>query len=122
MDEPHWLQSYLQTRSRDALSRLVEHYIHLVYGAALRQVRDQHLAEDITQSVFAILVQKAGGLRPDTVLSAWLLTVTRYVALNALKRESRNKRRELEAARMNSHVANPPSLNRDELVGAVDEA
>jgi RNA polymerase sigma factor (sigma-70 family) len=122
MAEGDLLRSYLQTRDREALSRIVDRYIGMVYAAALRQVGDTHLAEDVTQSVFAILVKKADGLGEQTVLSAWLLVVTRYVAINARRRESRNKRRELEVARMKSESAQSPPVEHQEVLGAVDEA
>ena len=43
-------------------------------------MRDRHLAEDVTQAVFIVLSQKAGKIRPGTVLSNWLFVTTRYAA------------------------------------------
>ncbi|HMD55349.1 MAG TPA: sigma factor [Phycisphaerae bacterium] len=67
----------MRKRSQDAFRELVDRHLKLVYAAALRQVRDPGLAEDIAQGVFLVLAQKAPLLcRRGTVLSAWLLTVT----------------------------------------------
>src|SRR5690242_15403162 len=72
------------TQDREALGELARRYVGLVYSAALRQVNgDAHLAEDITQAVFIVLVRKASSMREETVLPAWLFTVTRHAVANA---------------------------------------
>src|SRR2546423_12182029 len=78
----------------DALPPLVARYVNLVYSTALRQVRDPHLAEDITQDVFVIFSRKAARLRAGTVLPNWLFCTTRYLAANALKIRKRRQRHE----------------------------
>ena len=72
----------------------------MVYSAALRQVKDRHLAEDVTQCVFLALARKAGGLRRGRSLAAWLLVTTRYLALDALDARARRMHHEREAAAM----------------------
>lgn len=52
------LQAWRDQRDRDAMDQLIRRHIHFVYGAARRQVSDPHLAEDVTQAVFMLLMQK----------------------------------------------------------------
>jgi DNA-directed RNA polymerase specialized sigma24 family protein len=63
----------------------------------MRQERDRHLAEEVTQAVFLALSQRARALQSETVLADWLTVVTRCAALNALKAESRRKQYERRA-------------------------
>jgi RNA polymerase sigma factor (sigma-70 family) len=97
MNDFELLGEYAGRASEDAFTLLVNRYADLVYSAALRQAGDARDAEEITQAVFLILARKAGGMRPDTVLSGWLLRTTRFVALNARRREINRKQLEREA-------------------------
>ena len=107
MDDWRHLRRFVEEGSQEAFSCLASAYVDLVYSAALRQVRDKHLAEDVTQSVFVVLARKAGRLRPGASLAAWLLVTTRYLALDALDAKATRERHEREAAAM-AKTETPP--------------
>lgn len=72
-------------------------HLGLVYGVALRLVRDRAIAEEVTQSVFVELGQKAHKLGDGTILPAWLHEVARRKAIDAYRREQRRLQRESSA-------------------------
>src|SRR5438132_11085493 len=100
MDETPLLRQYAKGGSPEAFRTLVDRYVDLVYSAARRQVRDAHLAEDVTQAVFIVLAEKAGSIPDNRPLSAWLLKTTSYTAANARRLRSRRQGHERKAAEM----------------------
>jgi RNA polymerase sigma factor (sigma-70 family) len=60
-------------------------------------MRDNDLAEEVTQIVFIILARKAATFRPQVYLPGWLLKTTRFTALNVLKMRARRIKHEREA-------------------------
>jgi hypothetical protein len=99
-DDLDLLRDYAAHGSDDAFRTLLNRYVGLVYAAALRQVQNPHLAEEITQAVFLVLARKAGALRSGTVLAGWLFRTTRFLAARAIRDQQRRQRHEEEAARM----------------------
>jgi RNA polymerase sigma factor (sigma-70 family) len=63
-------------------------------------VRDSHLAEEVAQSVFTTLAQKADSIHPTQVLSGWLYNTTRHLAMHAVRTEQRRREREQTAYAM----------------------
>jgi RNA polymerase sigma factor (sigma-70 family) len=96
-DDLALLREYARNNSEKAFAALVSRHINLVYSVALRQVRDPHLAEEITQAVFIILARKADSLGDKTILSGWLCRTARYASANALTIQRRRQNREQEA-------------------------
>lgn len=96
-DDIALLREYTNNQSEQAFETVVARHVNLVYSAALRQVRDPYLAEEITQVVFILLARKAQSLSGKVVVSGWLYRTVNYVAADARKAEVRRARREQEA-------------------------
>jgi RNA polymerase sigma factor (sigma-70 family) len=96
-DDLQLVREYAARQSEPAFATLVGRYVNLVYSTALRQVRDPHQAEEISQAVFIILARKAGTLGPGTILPSWLHRTAGYAAADALKAGRRRTQRETEA-------------------------
>lgn len=97
-DDIALVRDYAANQSERAFETLVSRHINLVYSAAVRQARDPHLAEDITQAVFVILARKAGKLGPDTILPSWLHRTTVFVSADVLRAQRSRTQREQKAS------------------------
>jgi RNA polymerase sigma factor (sigma-70 family) len=98
IDDAELLRRYAESRSESDFAELVQRHVNLVYSAALRQVNgDAHLAQDVTQLVFADLARKAWTLASRPVLAGWLFTSTRFAAAKLVRGERRRQLREQEA-------------------------
>jgi RNA polymerase sigma factor (sigma-70 family) len=103
MTDHELIEAWRRQKSDEAFAELVNRYLNLVYTAALRQVRDTHLAQDVAQAVFLVLARKAASLDSKTVLAGWFFRTTRFIASRAVRGEARRHRHEQEAATMNAH-------------------
>ena len=72
MSDLELLSQYVRTGSQEAFAQIVRLYVDMVYSAARRQLRDAHLAEDVTQKVFVLLARKAPSLKREVLLGGWL--------------------------------------------------
>jgi RNA polymerase sigma factor (sigma-70 family) len=96
-DDLTLLREFAASCSEAAFATLVHRHVNVVYSVALRQVRDPHLAEEITQAVFIILAHKADALGDQTILPGWLCRTARFVSARALRTQRRRQQREQEA-------------------------
>ncbi|MEO6568418.1 MAG: sigma-70 family RNA polymerase sigma factor [Opitutaceae bacterium] len=108
VEDAELLRRYAREKSEPAFAELVQRHLNLVYAAALRRVGgDTHLAEDITQQVFTALARNAATLGHHPVLSGWLYTATRNLAVQLVRSEHRRQAREQEAQTMNELTSAP---------------
>jgi RNA polymerase sigma factor (sigma-70 family) len=94
IDDLELVRQYARGKSEEAFATLVNRHVNLVYSVAFRQVRDVHLAEEITQTAFIILARKAGSLGPKTIVPGWLCRTARYASVKALTMRRRRQQRE----------------------------
>src|SRR5580693_6896820 len=96
-DDMQLVSDYIVGHSEHAFETLISRHINLVYSAAVRQVRDPDMAQEVTQAVFILLARKAGTLGADTILPSWLHRAANFAAADALKIQRRRAQREQEA-------------------------
>ncbi len=120
MNDQELLHQFVRERHEGAFRELVKRHIDMVYSAARRQVRNAASAEDVTQTVFATLATHASKVRAE-ILAGWLLTTTRYAALNTLRAQGRRQRHEREAA-MNHREDQPANPQWNDISSLLDEA
>jgi RNA polymerase sigma factor (sigma-70 family) len=126
LDDLTLLREYAARGSEAAFAELVARRVGFVYSAALRQVRDPHLAGEITQAVFIILAQKAGRISDQTILAGWLFKTTRYAAIaqarDAAKRSLRTATIEKEFQMQSEIQASAPDALWEKMSPLLDEA
>lgn len=122
MTDQQLLCDYAERHSESAFAELVRRYLDLVYSAALRMVRDTHLAEDITQGVFVALAQNARQLTDHPVLSGWLHRTAQNLAANAVRTDVRRRIREQEAATMNELLSAESDVSWEHIAPHLDDA
>lgn len=122
LDDIALLREYADRNSEEAFEKLVVRRIGFVYSAALRQVRDPHLAEEVTQAVFIILAQKAGRISGKTILTGWLFKTTRFAAVAQMRAAAKRREREQEAQMQTEIDRTTPDLVWEQMAPILDEA
>lgn len=113
-----------------AFEQLVERHQHRVFGTAARMLNSEEDAEDVAQQVFVRVWNSAKRYKPKAKFSTWLMTITRNLVLNEIRRRTRKPVWFLEeqddnaTGRVPDRSAPDPSRNieQSELEAAVDKA
>ncbi len=105
----HHLKAFTATRCERAFRKLTEGHAGLVYSAALRILDgDAALAQDVAQTVFAALAAKPQTVRDGKALAAWLHRAAVGCAVDAVRGESRRRKREQLAIHMTPPLDSDP--------------
>lgn len=107
------LKKYLREGCEPAFAEVVRRNVDLVFSVAIRKVRSQQLAEEITQSAFLDLSRNISRLQPDTIVSAWLYQVTHRTAVDVIRQETRREAREQIAFKMSALDSSPDPAQPD---------
>src|SRR5262245_14821163 len=89
------LQQFVAHRNEDAFAALLQRYGPLVFAACRRALRERADAEDAFQATFLVLARKAGSIRKQDALAAWLhrvaLNISRTIKLAAARRQAHER-------------------------------
>ncbi|MEO6436896.1 MAG: sigma-70 family RNA polymerase sigma factor [Tepidisphaeraceae bacterium] len=93
------LRAYAADGDELAFRQLVERHAGWIFAASRRRLKDDHLADDVTQAVFLVLAEKASRLMGSKrrSLSAWLFQVMHFACVKTRRARSRQERREQHA-------------------------
>lgn len=90
--DEHLIQLFRASRSHGAFEQLARRHSGWIWSIARRRLRDDHLADDVTQVVFMLLARHISSLRDGTRLAAWLTRTAHYTILHALRSRIRGSR------------------------------
>jgi len=87
----------VQERDERAIEELVRRYERPLFSFAYRVAGSDRFAQDVVQEVFLALWRDASRYDPARgAVSSWLLTMTRYKAIDLVRREAGARRRMVE--------------------------
>ena len=70
----------------DAFEALTNRYEQRVYSLALRMLRQEQDAEDVTQQTLLSALEKLNGFRGDASFATWLLRIASHAALKVIRK------------------------------------
>ena len=72
----------------DAFEALTNRYEQRVYSLALRMLRQEQDAEDVTQQTFLSALENLDGFRGDAAFATWLLRIATHAALKVIRKRN----------------------------------
>ncbi len=110
------LMQHIRERSREAFEQLYDRHARLVYSFAARISGNETLASEIVQLVFVRLwTTNAEYDSGKGAFASWLITVTRHIAIDVVRKERRHQSlisiEELKESPADTHFDSPePAL------------
>jgi RNA polymerase sigma-70 factor (ECF subfamily) len=91
------LMHRISQRDQEAIAELYRLYGNLVYSLALRVCQNMETAQEVTQDTFLKVWRQTDRWDPAKGrLVVWLLTITRYTAIDYLRREARQPQQSIK--------------------------
>lgn len=96
-DDPRVIELVARAADGDqaAWNELVERYASLVWSICLKYRLDRSDIDDVSQSVWLLLVEKIGSIREPAALPGWLATTTHRECLRVLRSAHRHDHAEM---------------------------
>ncbi|PKQ65141.1 hypothetical protein BZG02_04760 [Labilibaculum filiforme] len=91
-DDQHLLLDYLADGNLETLGELFGRYMHLVYGVALKYLKDREQAKDVVTQIFERLIIEIPKFEIKNFKS-WLFVVTKNFCLMEIRKEKATKNR-----------------------------
>jgi RNA polymerase sigma-70 factor (ECF subfamily) len=70
----------------DAFEALTSRHEQRVFGLAMRMLRQEHDAEDVTQQTFLSVLENLEGFRGEASFSTWVLRIASHAALKIIRK------------------------------------
>ncbi len=87
-----------QAGELDAFEALTNRYERRVYSLALRMLRHEQDAEDVTQQTFLSALQSLAAFRQDAAFATWLFRIATHAALKVIRKRKGRETVSLEEA------------------------
>lgn len=122
------IREVLQDSNASAFEMLMKRYTSQVYGAALRLMKDEDEAQEVTQMAFIQAYRQLDSWRGEN-FGAWVTIIANHIALRMLEKEKRrqtdpldentdppneeyDEQRELQLQAMEAAIAQLPEADR----------
>ena len=70
----------------EAFEALTNRYEQRIYSLAMRMLRQEQDAEDVTQQAFLSALENLGGFRGDASFATWILRIATHAALKVIRK------------------------------------
>ena len=118
-DDGSLLRKFAETHDETCFRELLERRVGFVYAINLRRLRNPHLAQEATQSVFIALARKAEQVSRGPSVMGWLHRSSCYESRNLMRAEINRRSRETEAQRQGTAAHDESSVQPEQQVDAV---
>lgn len=99
------------TGDKGSFAALYDATASMVFGIALRVVRDRTIAEDVAQEIYVEVWRTAGRFDPDRgSAKAWITTMTHRRAVDHVRREQSQRNRTRRAAAVSDTPGSDPAI------------